>query len=130
MTTDELLSILEDRGLRVEARDEGRLVVVGDPAQVTPALRRVLAFHRAELARRAKPLPDWIDWYLVRGTVVTRPGHERRVPRGAVCWRCWHSVLEPNAGWRPMAVLPRAWGFRSWDGSPLPADVLEGRRPA
>ncbi len=50
MRTAELLKLIEDRGLRIEAKD-GRPVLVGAKASavVTPRLLKVLKFHRAAI---------------------------------------------------------------------------------
>ena len=51
MTTDAVLAEVSARGLALAAR-EGRLVLRGDRSLFTPALLRVLRWHREEILRR------------------------------------------------------------------------------
>lgn len=56
MTTDQVLAILKDRGLRV-IWSEGELRVRGSRNEVTPALLDVLRLHKPELLARLRPKP-------------------------------------------------------------------------
>lgn len=127
MTTDEVIRTLEEVGIKVAIR-EGRPVLVGDRAKVTPAMLAMLRWHREAIVERLAggaaapeapppapkegepPCPELIVWRLCGDsgwaftTAVDRENFVRRyVPTG---WR-----LPGDSGWRELSELPPSWGF-------------------
>lgn len=100
MSTDELLSILEDRGLRVVIGEDGAPRLQGDKSEASAKLLRVLKLpcHREEIVRRFRPKP--------RRQFLWRLGHtytdlddmpESWWPVGALWWR-----MEGEPDWKPI----------------------------
>lgn len=60
MSTDELLSVLKDRGLDIYFDDSGNPRLRGNTREVSPRLLRVLKLecHRSEILRRFGPKPS------------------------------------------------------------------------
>lgn len=112
MTTDEILAVLKDRGLAVVCDDGGNLALRGDKAQATPALLRVLAFHKGELVERFRPKPAMeLLW----------PGPPPYQGDGCVSPH-WF----PDAGWPCGAKFWRYVGETEWQpipGKPYPCNV-------
>lgn len=54
MSTDELLGIVTERGLRVILRPPGQLSLAGPRPEMTPALMRVLKLHREMILERLR----------------------------------------------------------------------------
>lgn len=55
MTTEQVLAILKDRGLRIVLGADGEPRLRGPVSQVTPTLKRVCQIHRDWLKRFAEP---------------------------------------------------------------------------
>ena len=103
MTTDKLLELLEARGLKVIAH-EGQPAIRGKPSAVTPALLKVLAWHREELSRRlgivAKPR---MREYLWRGGhTYTTDEHDFHCLQGGSPAGAWWWRFVGDKGWMPI----------------------------
>lgn len=56
MSTEKLLEIVQERGLRVELRN-GQTVLVGNKTEATPALLRVLKIHKPKIVEKLSCQP-------------------------------------------------------------------------
>lgn len=104
MSTDELLSILKDRGFEVIVDEQGNPRLHGDRAELSEKLMRVLKldYHRQEIIRRFKPKPR--RQFLWRyGHTYTDPDNmpETWFPVGSWWWR-----YEGEKGWKPIPGMP------------------------
>lgn len=54
MTTDEVLAAVNERGLKLHAGSDGTLIVIGLDEEKTPALLRVLGWHRDGIINRIR----------------------------------------------------------------------------
>lgn len=108
MSTDELLKILQDRGLEVVF--DGRTPRIhGKRSELTPALVRVLKHHREEIIRRLAPPPlrEWLWRSGLKYTCLPYDEHCKRRenhPVGAGWWR-W----EGEIGWRRVPGRSTDW---------------------
>lgn len=111
MTTDQVLAVLKGRGLEVVIRPDGAPALKGPPDQVTPALRDVLRWHRAELVARFAPFPEQpvITYQWRTGLVEAHRLPPHQAPTGAWWYRlegedCWRGVRgTPGEAWQPPA---------------------------
>lgn len=102
MTTEEVLKILEARGLTLEWDGAGPRVK-GALTELTPALQKVLKRHRVALIERVKPKPrrEWL-WAGGRHHMVDDGfPPEPWQPAGAWYWR-----YEGEPTWRAVPGRP------------------------
>lgn len=110
MTTEELLSILKDRGLTV-VQDGNQLALRGDKKQATPALMRVLKLHREKIIKIISPPPATeVRWNT--GLVGIRHPESKTWPVGAWWWR-----MSGEKDWKPIPGTPGE--TRSVEDDPL-----------
>lgn len=103
MTTEEVLKILEARGIAVELTPSGP-AIRGKTSEATPALLRVLKLHREGIVAKLKPPPrrEWL-WglsghrYVADEYDLPEPWH----PTGAFWWR-----VQGETTWRAVPGRP------------------------
>lgn len=102
MTVDEIVELVEERGLHIEVSYLGVPSIVGPSEEVTPALLAVLKLYRDEIVQALRPAPPR-EWLWRFGQQYredprdTTYGHEDRHPVGAWWWR-----RMGDTGWRPV----------------------------
>lgn len=107
MTTDALLKILVDRGLKLARSPRtGEPVLVGRKGEATPALMRVVALHRDALLAQ---LGDQPAARAEAGPEKPPPPTARASSRPNGDW-WWRGILPLNPG------LPARAQLRNWAG--------------
>jgi len=128
MTLDELLEIVEERGLSVTLGPDGQPRLRGPKEEATPALVEMLRLCRDDIIERLRPAHDTYQVQECRwrnGHVGTHSNPEQGWPVGAGWWR---PVGETK--WQPIPGREVSRGEMAPDGPLLPAEVAWPIRPA
>lgn len=112
MTTDELVEVLDKRGLRVNVRPDGTPELLGGKEMATPTLMRAIKFHREALIRRFAPAFQTVEPVTGVQERVADPPAEEVVEEGPPRW-VPHPGMKPEslAYWKAVMEwpLPPAW---------------------